>query len=286
MRVSSLSDDRVITAISRYFVPVWISRDRHQQGEASKKEKLLLGKIDADRHRKKLEGGAVAVYVVTGEGAVMATMTVHKAWKPETLAAFLRKIAADEKLTARKAEDVKASKAPAPPPPRATSDRGRIFTSRVRFDDAASGNRGVGRDTIELTKAELATLLPAKLEAGKKHAVSRATAEKLLQHVYPPLPHWSAKQAKLTACSLSVRVVAAGKDGARLRLEGKVEMTYPYLKKDTDGHVKANLVGVASASPAGALTSLTLVADGGTYVSYWAGKGRTRGIGIAIELEK
>jgi hypothetical protein len=285
MRVSSLSDDRVITAISRYFVPVWISRDRHQQGEASREEKLLLGKIDLDRRKKKLEGGAVAVYVVTGDGGALATMRVHKAWKPEALAAFLRKVAADEKLTVRKEEDVKASKAPAPPAPRAKGAGGRVFTSRVRFDDGGD-NRGVGRDTIELTKAEVAALLPAKLEAGKAHAVPRATAAKLLGHVFPPLPHWSDKQAKLTECSLSVRVVSAGKDGARLRLEGKVAVTYPYQKKDTDGHVKARLVGTATTDADGALSSLALVADKGTYVSYWKGKSRTRAIGVAIELDK
>src|SRR5262249_41213656 len=106
MRVSSLSDERIIDLISRHFVPTWISRDRYQMEKVSREEQLLLGKIDQSRRAKKLEGGAVCVYVARSSGDVIATLIVHKAWKPDLLIEFLKKIIADEKVEPKKAEKV------------------------------------------------------------------------------------------------------------------------------------------------------------------------------------
>lgn len=280
MRVSSLSNETNIDLLRRYFVPVWVSRDRYQLGEASRDDKLLLGKIDVSRRAKKLEGGAVCVYIASADGAVSATLPVQKASKPDVLAALLKKIVADGKLTPRKDEDIKAGQAA---PPAAPKGDGRVFTSRVRFDGPGP-NRGVGRDAIKLTRVECATLVPKTLKVGQRHDVPRATAEKLLRHAYPPLPHWSDKQVKLTAASLAARVVAVTDGEATLRLEGKVELIYPHLGKPTDGEVKAPLVGVATVKD-GALTALTLVADGGEHVWRWQGKAQRRAVGVAIEME-
>lgn len=282
MRVSSLSNEQNIDLLTRYFVPVWVSRDRYQLGEASREEKLLLGKVDVSRRGQKLEGGAVCVYLATADGAVSATLPVQKASKPELLTAFLKRAVADGKLAPRRDEDIKAARAPAAPPARAKGD-GRAFTCRVRFDGPGP-NRGVGRDVIALSKDECAALVPKRLEAGARHEVPRATAEKLLRHAYPPLPHWSDKQVKLTAASLSARVVAVKEGEATLRLEGKVELIYPHLGKPTDGAVKAPLLGVAKVK-GGALTALTLVADGGEHVWHWQGKAQRRAVGVAIEME-
>src|SRR5687768_3484885 len=107
MRVSSLSDRRIIDLVSSYFVPTWLSRDRYQLGKIEKEEQEFLARIDTSRRKKKLEGGAVCVYLVAGSGEVLATLTVQKAWKPDLLLAFLKKAIADEKLKPRRAADVK-----------------------------------------------------------------------------------------------------------------------------------------------------------------------------------
>src|SRR5437773_2383485 len=101
MRVSSLSDDRVIALVSRHFVPGWLSRDRYQMEKPAREEQDLVARIDADRLRKKLEGGAVCVYIVSGEGSVLATLPVQKASKPDLLITFLKKVVAAQKLTPR-----------------------------------------------------------------------------------------------------------------------------------------------------------------------------------------
>src|ERR1700728_3247482 len=49
MRVSSLSDERIIGRVSRHFVPVWVSRDNYQLAAPPRAEQDLLNAIDADR---------------------------------------------------------------------------------------------------------------------------------------------------------------------------------------------------------------------------------------------
>src|SRR5450755_2651063 len=116
MRVSSLSDDKVIDLLTKYFIPVWVSRDHYQLAAPSDSEQDELQRIDRDRAHRGLEGGTVCVYVLAPDGAVSATMKVHNAWKPESLVPFLQKVVDDQKLEPRSADAVRATTA-APRPP-------------------------------------------------------------------------------------------------------------------------------------------------------------------------
>src|SRR5262245_39832269 len=239
MRVSSLSDERIIDLISRHFVPVWISRDRYQMEKMEREELLLLGKIDQSRLTKKLEGGAVCVYVARTSGEVIATLIVHKACKPDLLSAFLKKIIADEKIKPKKAEKVEKKVEE----PKAKGKDARLFAVRTRFDGAE--NRGTSRDLIELTKEEWSAFLPpADAKAGHSWKVSKAAAEKLLLHPYPPLPHWKESLAKLSSHSLKATVKSVKDGEAVVRLEGKLDLIYPNKGEKNDGRVTADLVGV------------------------------------------
>jgi hypothetical protein len=128
MRVSSLSDDRVIRLVSAHLVPAWLSRDRYQLPDAPREERELVAKIDADRRKKK--GGAVCVYIVRADGTVLATLPVQKACKPDLLAPFLEKVIAAEKLDARPRL---AAKVPYfLEKPRAKTKGGQLFAVRTR----------------------------------------------------------------------------------------------------------------------------------------------------------
>src|SRR6516164_8718777 len=111
MRVSSLSDERVIALLTKYFVPAWVSRDDYQLDPRGKDEQAELERIDGERHRRGLEGGTVCVFVLDSDGSVLATQRVQLAYKPENLVPFLDKIIADKKLTPRDAEAIRASTA-------------------------------------------------------------------------------------------------------------------------------------------------------------------------------
>jgi len=282
MRVSSLSNAKIIDLISRHFVPVWISRDRYQLDAVDRAETDLIRKIDTSRREKKLEGGAVCVYITRASGEVFATMIVQKASKPENLEPFLNKIITNEKLSVRKAADAAASKAPPPTTPCCKTEDGRLFVARGRFDDRV--NRGVGRDVVELTRAEWKDLVPKQTTVGHTFAVPKATAEKLLRHVYPPLPHWSESKVKITTCTLEASVAETTGGVAKLRLTGKVEMIYPFLGKADDGTVTSGVTGVATVKD-GKLTGLTLVSEKGRYIRKWQGKSLPSDISFAVEMQ-
>jgi hypothetical protein len=278
MRVSSLSDERVIRRLSRYFVPAWVSRDHYQMAAPPRGEVELMAKLDAGRRAKKFEGGSVCAFAARADGTVLGTLPVGKASNPDLLTAFLDRVIAAEKLAPRDAEAV------APPArPRPAAKDGRLFTVRSRFDDKGT-NRGTSRDLVELTREEWGAFLPPDgARLGQRWTVAAATSEKLLRYAYPPLPHWEAKKGKLTACELRAELVAAGRQQT-VALRGRVALVYPDLGKPTDGKLTAQVVGFATAE-AGALTSLTLASEEGRYVWHWEGKPITRPTSFAVELE-
>ncbi len=285
MRVSSLSNARVRELISTYFVPTWLSRDHYQMGKPDAEEQRLVRAIDTDRHKKKFEGGSVCVYIATGKGVVLATMTVQKASKPDLLIPFLEGIVAKEKLTPRDKETAKASAAPPPEKPHPASKDGLLFTVRTRLD-AKGPNRGTSRDLVELTRDEWAGFLPKeKAKVGDSWTVPEAAAAKLLRLAYPPLGHWNVAFGKLEVGKLEAKVVSIGKEEVALRLEGELVLLYPHQNKPTDGKATAKLLGVGRVDPkAKTLTALEIVTEGGVYLRYWEGKPITAPMSAAIEL--
>ena len=277
MRVSSLSDKRVIRLISDHFVPVWVSRDNYQLPDAGKDDKAFLAKVDASRRAKKLESGSVCVYIANHEGEVVATLPVGRACKPELLRPFLDKLLPDERPPARKVVAI-AEK------PKGVKQR--TFLVRTRFDDPGV-NRGTSRDRVELTAAEAATFVPPKAEVGTRWKIEAATAEKLLRHAYPPLPYWEAKLARVRKAELTARVVSVDGDKATLRLEGDLDLVYPYKGTPTDGKVTATLAAVAEVDVrARELKSFTLASKEGRYVWFWEGKSQPKKIAFVVELER
>ncbi len=277
MRVSSLSDGRVIRLISDHFVAVWVSRDNYQLPDAVKDDKAFLAKVDASRRAKKLESGSVCVYIANHDGEVMATLPVGRACKPELLRPFLDKLLPAERPPARKVVAI-AEK------PKGVKQR--TFLVRTRFDDPGV-NRGTSRDRVELTAAEAATFVPPKAEVGTRWKIEAATAEKLLRHAYPPLPYWEAKLARVRKAELTARVVSIDGDKATLRLEGDLDLVYPYKGTPTDGKVTATLAAVAEVDVrARELKSFTLASKEGRYVWFWEGKSQPKKIAFVVELER
>src|SRR5437667_1870526 len=124
MRVSSLSDDRVIDLVSRYFVPALLSRDHYQADGPSRAEKEEVLRIDRDRLKRGLKGGNVCVYILAPDGSVLATQPVQLAYRPDNLVPFLKEIVDGRRLRARDPGAVKASAAPSPSPVRPRTEDG------------------------------------------------------------------------------------------------------------------------------------------------------------------
>ena len=284
MRVSSLSDERVIRPISRYFVPVWVSRDNYQLDPRNKDEQVELERIDAERHKRGLEGGTVCVFVLDSGGEVLATQRVQLAYKPENLVPFLEKIIADKKLTPRDAEAIRAS-AVRPSAVKPKTEDGLLVHVWTRCDQAGT-NRGVSHDRVELTAAEWKAFVPAAdARAGNTWILPEAVAHKLFRYCYPPGPIWRVKDCKVLKGTLKATLASESAGEARIKLEGEMELAFPNTGKPTDGRITARLVGMAHADMGKqTLTSLALVSEQADYVWYWQGKPQPIKMRIALQL--
>jgi len=287
MRVSSLSDEKVINLLTKYFIPVWVSRDHYQLAAPSTAESDELLRVDRDREKRRMEGGDVSVFVIAPNGAVSASMNVQRAYKPENLVPFLQKIVDDQHLEARNATAIKATTAAAHPSPPSKTEGGLMLHVWVR-DDNMKDNRGLSQDWVEWTAAEWRALAPADdARPGSTLALPRGAAGKLYRRLYPPGPMWNARDAELASGRLTATAVSTDNGEIRLKLEGEADVIFPSTGHPTDGRIKAKLVGAARYDMAkGRFTSFVLTSEQAEYVWYWEGKPQPRKLLMAVEMER
>jgi hypothetical protein len=286
MRVSSLSDERIIRLVRHYFVPVWVSRDRYQLGPAEKAELEELAHVDRSRKEQGLVGGAVCVYLLKPDGSVGRTLPVQQAIYPEKLLALLEEFVEREKVKPRTEAENQAQAAARPAVPRPATEGGVLLNVWTRFDEREV-NRGVSSDRVELTVAEWQAFVPARdATAGTSWPLPAKVVDKVLQYAYPPLPHWKAAEGKITNRALTATVVSVSAREVLVKLEGRLELLYPYTGKPNDGRVTARLVGVVRVDrDRQALTTLALASEEAEYVWYWNGQAKPGKIRIAVEMQ-
>jgi hypothetical protein len=284
--VSSLSDAQVIELISKYFVPAWASRDHYQQTDFQAEQEELL-RIDRSKEKKGLPGGVVCVYLLDADGEVYSSLPVQQAWKPDKLIPLLKDYIDKEKLKPRDPDAVKAGTAPPPPAPKPKADDAVLVHVWTRIDEKTGVNRGIGSDLVELTADEWKALLPAKdAKAGDSWKVAPDAVEALYRYFYPPLPHWKVSESKLVGASLTATVVSASDKEVSVRLEGDIDLIYPFTGKPTDARATGKLYGFARVDPAKkTLTAFALASEDAEFVGSWDGKPQPRKMRMAAELE-
>lgn len=285
MRVSSLSDERVIDLVSKYFVPAWVSRDSYQQDKRSKDEQTELERIDGERAKRRLIGGSVCVFLLDSDGHILATQRVQEACKPENLVPLLKKTIAEKKLTPRDADAVRTSAAK-PSSAKSKSEDGRLIHILARVDQK-NNNRGVSNDRIELTAAECKAFVPAAdARMGTSWNIPDKISHKLYQYCYPPGPRWKVKDSQVRKGTLKATLVSVSESEARIRLQGEMELSFPNTGKPTDGRITARFVGMAHVdAKKQMLTSLLLVSEQADYIWHWQGKPQPLKMRMAMELE-
>ena len=283
MRVSSLSDPRVIDVVSKYFVPVAVSRDDYQRDPRGQDEKAELLRLDRERARRGLKGGNVCAFVIAANGDVLATQPVQLAYKPENLLPFLQSIITDQKVEPRSEEAIRASAAK-PVDTKPKTEGGRIIHIWTCLDTGL--NRGLSNDRVELTAAQCKAFVPSdETKPGTSWDIPDEIAHKLFLYGYPPGPQWTTKDCKVLKGTLKATLAAVSNSEARIELEGEMVLKFP-LGRPTEGRITARFVGVARADcKKQTLTSLELVSEEADYVWYWQGKPQLRKMRIAMELE-
>src|SRR5579884_1462405 len=283
MRVSSLSDPRVIEVVSKYFVPVSVSRDDYQRDPRSQDEKAELLRLDRERARRGLKGGNVCAFIIAANGDVLATQPVQQAFKPENLLPFLQSIITEQKLEPRSQEAIRAS-AVKPEDAKPKTEGSRLIHIWTCLDTGP--NRGLSNDRVELTAAQCKAFVPpAGAKPGTSWDIPEEIAHKLFLYGYPPGPQWTTKDCKVMKGTLKATLAAVSDTEARIDLEGEMVLKFP-LGKPAEGRITARFVGAARADcKKHTLTSLELVSEQGDYVWNWQGKPQPRKMRIAMELE-
>jgi hypothetical protein len=286
MRVSSLSDARVIRLISTYFVPVWLSRDAYQEVAPPQEEWAELLRIDHDCVKRGLAGGAVCVFLLDPDGTVAAAQLVQQACKPEKLAPFLEKFSHQSALGPRAAAAVKETSAGmrTARPPALRSHL--VLHTWTRYQETEP-NRGTSQDWVEYTVGEWATFLPpGKAIPGTSWRVPRAVADKLFERCYPPSPNWSVQQCKMVDAQLIATAVSLAPKEVCVRLEGKLALVHPAEGKDTDRRVKATVLGYLRYDPKHQVViSFVLASEAAESVWYWQGRPQPQKMLIAVARE-
>jgi hypothetical protein len=280
MRASSLSNEKVISLINRYFVPVYTSNeDFRAGGSAPAEERKTLQHIVGETLKAKLSAGTVHVYLLTPDGQSIDSQHVATASKVDKLTEMLERAVARLKLPEGEPLVTPASQSKAP---KAESDAlvlhlvARTVTRKGNEDIVRPAKLGETRSVgwgaypaenwIVLSKGEWSRLLPAeKVAPGMSWNLDREVVSKVLTHVYPSTENNNIASNKIEEQSLTARVIAE-KDGiVRARLDGHLRMKHSFYHKEDGNFVDADLVGLLEFAPGQGIRSLQLVTSRATY---------------------
>lgn len=263
MRAGPLSNSKVIELLNKYFVPVYVvNEDYSRKGPAPKEEKAERDRIFKEGHDAKLSVGSVHVYLLRPDGRVFDSMHVAKAAKPTNLIAMLQKAADD--LGTRAAGPVVKPVAQAAAP---VCEEGSVRLHLVSrsLDGKGAWSEFPVENWIVLTPEEQRKLIPPlDLRAGDSWPIDDAIAEKILTHFYPATENNDVSKNKFLERKLNATVVTKGKDGTRVRLDGKLKMQHSFYHKDDGKIVEADVTGFLDFNN-GKVTSLKMVTEKATY---------------------
>src|SRR5262249_32443479 len=201
------SHSQVVSLLSQYFVPVWLSNDDYARPRKTQAEIDEVRRIKTATARKGLVNGNVNVYLIDPEGDIIDTMGVAKALEPGNLLPMLRKVVQAKQLQPRDPKAVRASAHPVLPAPDPQTERGLVLHVWTRFLPPGETEKGSTDDFVELTAEEWAGFVPAgNVKPGSSWEVPRKVADQVSQYFYPAVCHYDAKASKVRGGTLTATV--------------------------------------------------------------------------------
>ncbi len=283
MRASSLSHPTVRALISKYFLPVWLSRDQYQLAPRAKADHQELLRIDRYTREHKMPGGSVCVFLVAPNGNVLGSLRVHEATKADKLLSLLEEVIQREKLTPRSAEAIKATASPMHTGIQNPEREGLLLHVMTRLEERRA-HYGVSEDWVELSASEWRHFLPGpRTGLGDSWKVPDEVARKIVQYFYPPSPNWKAQATTVRNCTLKATLYNRPRDEGVVHLAGVVELSHPF-GRDSPGVVKASVVGVIRYRLTDdTITSFQMASTEANYAWLWRGKPQPERMSIAVE---
>jgi hypothetical protein len=253
-----LSNNRVITLLNHYFVPVYTANEDYRDGgSASPEERAELERIHREGHAKKLSVGSVHTYVLSPDGTLLDSLHVAEAFKTDRLVAMLEGTV--KQLGTAVGEPV-VKPVPQSAPASAPGDLVLHLTARYleRKGDAysliedAGGNWSAfpGEDWIHLSKVQWSRLMPpVGAKPGATWEVAPDTTNILFNRFYPPTENNNLSKNRIVRQFLKGTVLSVNGGLAVARLEGSLKMGHPFYHKEDGKQVEADVIGYVRFDP-------------------------------------
>jgi hypothetical protein len=213
--------------LNSYFVPVYISYDAHDHGDAPAAARKEWQRIYHEANAKLRRSGTVHVYILAPhDAAVIESIDIGTATKPEKL--FARLEAVVKKLRTSAGKPV-VTPAPQSHPPQAAADA--LVLHVVARSYKGTWNEFPVESWFALTPGEARKLVPAEaVRPGTSWELDGAVTARFLTSFLPNgFAYASYHKVKVIDQRLRATVVSVEKGVARARLEGRVKLRHQTL---------------------------------------------------------
>jgi RNA polymerase sigma factor (sigma-70 family) len=293
LRAGPLSNDRVISLLNRYFVPICIASQDYQGedfpqpayptvGAAPPEEQRAWKRIYDEAQKAKLNLRATQVYVLSPDGRPIDALRLVPSEKVENLLPFLERTVA--KLQPAAGQPV-ISPVPQFAPPKAAADA-LVLHVTARYLNRKGGEevpfapeeRGLGvtgdswralpaEDWVVFDRADWTKLLPGGApRPGLTWEIDREWTARLLTHFYPQTANTDVSRNVFLRQGLTARITSVQGNLARAYIEGSLVMQHDFAREADDNLVRATLVGFMDFEPGlERIRAFRLVTDQATY---------------------
>ena len=255
--------------LNDYFVPVYISHDAHEQGDAPAEDKKEWRRIYHEANTKLKRSGTVHVYILApADGAVIESIDIGTATQPEKLYARLEAVV--RKLgTAKGKPVVKPSPQSVAPPSAADS----LVLHLAARSSKGTWNEFPVENWTVLRRAEAMKLVPAgDVKVGTSWELNKDVTSRFLTNFLPNgFGYASYQKTLIEEQSLKATVVSVDKGVAHARVEGKLKLRHKTLNFNVsppapiDQFAQMPIVGYIDFEPGKQhVRSLRLLADKAT----------------------
>jgi hypothetical protein len=269
LRSGSLSQDKVIGLLNAYFVPVYISYDAHDQGDAPAEDKEEWRRIYHEANARLKRSGTVHVYILApADLAVVESIDLGAATQPGRLYARLEAVV--RKLGTPQGKPVVEPSPQSTPPPSAADSL--VLHLAARAFKGTWNEFPVENWTV-LRRAEEIKLLPAAdVKVGTSWELDRDVSARFLTNFLPNgFNYASYHKVRVEVQSLKATVVSLDGGVALARVEGKLKLRHKTLNFNVsppapiDQFAQMAIVGYVDFEPGKRhVRSLRLLADKAT----------------------
>jgi hypothetical protein len=265
MRTGPFSDEKVISLLNKYFIPVYaVNEDYAKEGTQPGEEKAEYERIYRAALDAKGPAGTVHVYLLSPDGNYFDSMHVAKAAEKGRLVELLAQTV--EKL---KVEGGKPVVKPTPQSTQPNAKDGSLILHLTARPLKGGGSwDGVSENWIVLNADEVKKIVPAnKVEKGTTWEFDKDVASKLLKPFYPVTENNDLSTNRIDRQELKATVVSVEDGLVRAKVEGALKMKHTFYPHREDNNVvEATLVGYLDFDAAKQrVRALRVVTDPATY---------------------